>query len=156
MDTKVEIYKSPETKKDISLADYINKNDRPLITKIIVPGRKNFYISICRYTRTSNDLALINIALGLELEGGICKDARFAIGGVAATPVRLTQVENILKDQKIDGKLLYISNKLREEVEKHINPIDDLRGKAWFKKELAGGLAVEALYKAAKKGGIEL
>lgn len=156
MDTFLEIYSSEDLKQEVPLYEYIQKKERPLITKIIVPFRKNFHISICRYTRTSNDLALINVCLGMELEEGICKDARLAIGGVSVTPVRIPETEDFLRGHELKGKLIDYAPEVRKHLESHINPIDDLRGKGWFKKELAGGLVIQALYEAAKKGGISL
>jgi len=156
MDASLEIYSSEDLKQEVPLYEYIQKKERPLITKVIVPFRKNFYISICRYTRTSNDLALINVCLGIEMEDGICKDARLAIGGVSVTPLRILETEEFLRRQKLKGNLIDYSPKLRKHLESQIHPVDDLRGKAWFKKELAGGLVIQALYEAAKKGGISL
>lgn len=156
MDASLEIYSSEDLKQEIPIYEYIEKKERPLITKVIVPSHNNFYISICRYTRTSNDLALINVCLGMELEEGICKDARLAIGGVSVTPLRILETEAFLRGQELKGKLIDYAPKLRKHLESQITPIDDLRGKGWFKKELAGGLVMQALYEAAKKGGISL
>lgn len=156
MEGKLEIYSEEGKKEEISVEEYIKEGKVKLITKITVPARKDFYIALSRYTRASNDLALINICLGMELKDGICKEARLAIGGVAASPIRIKETEEFLKDKKLVGELADFAPKLREHVEKHVYPIDDLRGKAWFKKEMAGGLVIEAFYKAADKGGIAL
>jgi len=155
-DALLEVYPLKGEKKEIPVEDYINSKRDGLITKIIIPSRKNFYTAISRYTRASNDLALINVCIGLEIIDGICKDARLAIGGVAATPVRIRETEKFLSGREIKGNLQDFSPELRKHVENHVHPIDDLRGKGWFKREMAGGLVLEALYKGAKKGGIEL
>jgi len=155
-DALLEVYTLKGEKKEIPVEDYINSKRDCLITKIIIPYHKNFYTAISRYTRASNDLALINVCMGLEIIDGLCKDARLAIGGVAATPVRIRETEKFLSGREIKGNLQDFSPDLRRHVESHIHPIDDLRGKGWFKREMAGGLVLEALYKGAKKGGIEL
>ncbi len=156
MDATLEVYSSEDVKHEESVLEHIRKKEKYLITKITIPFRKDFHIAICRYTRTSNDLALINVCLGIELEGGICKDARLALGGVAATPLRIMEIEKFLIGEEFNGKLHQYAQKLREHLEKQIHPIDDIRGKAWFKKELAGGLVIQALYEVAQKGGIIL
>ena len=43
--------------------------------------------------RLSYAFALVSVAVGLELEGGAIKEARFALGGVAHKPWRNTQAE---------------------------------------------------------------
>jgi xanthine dehydrogenase YagS FAD-binding subunit len=47
--------------------------------------------------RLSYAFALISVAAGLELEGGLIKEARFALGGVAHKPWRNTEAEAFLR-----------------------------------------------------------
>ena len=155
-DALLEVHSVKGEAREVSIEEYIQEKRDCLITKITIPTRKNFYMAISRYTRASNDLALINICIGLELLDGLCKDARLAIGGVAATPIRIKETEKFLSGREIKGNLKDFSSELRNHVEKQITPVDDLRGKGWFKREMAGGLVLEALYKAAKKGGVSL
>ena len=104
-DALLEVYSLKGEKREVSLEEYIQEKRDCLITKIIIPARKNFYTAISRYTRASNDLALINVCIGLKLEDGVCKDARLAIGGVAASPIRIKETEKFLCGREIKGKL---------------------------------------------------
>ena len=66
-----------------------------LVTSIELPPRgfaTNYsYLKI--RDRLSYAFALVSVAVGLELEGGAIKEARFALGGVAHKPWRNTRAE---------------------------------------------------------------
>jgi xanthine dehydrogenase YagS FAD-binding subunit len=70
-----------------------------LITSIELPPRG----FVANYTylkirdRLSYAFALVSVAVGLELEGGNIKEARFALGGVAHKPWRKTEAEAALR-----------------------------------------------------------
>src|SRR5262245_52090180 len=53
--------------------------------------------------RLSYAFALISVAVGLELEAGTIKEARFALGGVAHKPWRDPQAEAALRGQTADA-----------------------------------------------------
>ena len=49
--------------------------------------------------RLSYAFALVSVAVGLELDGGTIKEARFALGGVAHKPWRNAEAEAALRGQ---------------------------------------------------------
>src|SRR5262249_55819951 len=72
-----------------------------LITAIELPPRgfaANYtYLKI--RDRLSYAFALVSVAVGLELDGGTIKEARFALGGVAHKPWRNVQAEAVIRGQ---------------------------------------------------------
>lgn len=72
-----------------------------IITSVELPSQgfaKNYtYLKI--RDRLSYAFALVSVAVGLELDGDIIKDGRFALGGVAHKPWRDTQAEAALRGQ---------------------------------------------------------
>jgi xanthine dehydrogenase YagS FAD-binding subunit len=76
-----------------------------IITTIELPGKgfaKNHtYLKI--RDRLSYAFALVSVAVGLELEGGVIKEARFALGGVAHKPWRNPQAEAALRGRAADA-----------------------------------------------------
>jgi carbon-monoxide dehydrogenase medium subunit len=90
-----------------------------------------------RVTRVTEDIAKINVAVQLSLEGNTCRNARLAMGCVAPTPIRLQQSEALLKDRQLDANLY---NELLESVRSEISPIDDVRSSADYRREVAGVL----------------
>ena len=51
-------------------------------------------------------LSLINIAAYVELKAETCSDVRVAVGACAPTPVRITDVEGMLKGRRMDDSLI--------------------------------------------------
>lgn len=51
-------------------------------------------------------LSLINIAAYVELDGDTCSEVRIAVGACAPTPVRITDVEDMLKGKKVDEAVI--------------------------------------------------
>jgi xanthine dehydrogenase YagS FAD-binding subunit len=72
-----------------------------LITAIELPPRgfATNYTYLKIRDRLSYAFALVSVAVGLELDGGTIKEARFALGGVAHKPWRNAQAEAALRGQ---------------------------------------------------------
>ncbi|HSC08700.1 MAG TPA: xanthine dehydrogenase family protein subunit M [Steroidobacteraceae bacterium] len=70
-----------------------------LVTSIELPPRgfATNYTYLKIRDRLSYAFALVSVGVGLELEGGVIKEARFALGGVAHKPWRNTQAEAALR-----------------------------------------------------------
>jgi len=69
-----------------------------LITSIDLPekGFSKNYSYLKLRDRSSYSFALVSVATGLELENGIIKEARIALGGVAHKPWRVKEAEGFL------------------------------------------------------------
>jgi xanthine dehydrogenase YagS FAD-binding subunit len=84
----------------------VDTNLKPdeIITAVDLPARgfaANYtYLKI--RDRLSYAFALVSIAVGLELEGGTIREARFALGGVAHKPWRDGAVETALRGRAAD------------------------------------------------------
>jgi xanthine dehydrogenase YagS FAD-binding subunit len=74
-------------------------NADELVTSIDLPPRgfATNYTYLKIRDRLSYAFALVSVAVGLELDGGTIKEARFALGGVAHKPWRDTQAETALR-----------------------------------------------------------
>lgn len=70
-----------------------------LITAITVPAsaaaRRSHYLKLRE--RASYEFALVSAAVGLDLDGAVIREARIALGGVAAKPWRLREAEKALR-----------------------------------------------------------
>jgi xanthine dehydrogenase YagS FAD-binding subunit len=102
----------PRGEREIPFADFhrlpgdtpqrdTNIEPNELITAIELPPRG--FASNCTYLKIRDRLsfafALVSVAVGLELDGGNIRDARFALGGVAHKPWRNAQAEAALRGQ---------------------------------------------------------
>jgi xanthine dehydrogenase YagS FAD-binding subunit len=106
----------PRGERVIALADFhrlpgdtpqrdTNLEADELITSVELPARgfaANYtYLKI--RDRLSYAFALVSVAVGLELEGGAIKEARFALGGVAHKPWRNAEAEAALQGRAPDA-----------------------------------------------------
>lgn len=70
-----------------------------LVTAIELPPRgfAAHYTYLKVRDRLSYAFALVSVAVGLDMDGGTIRDARFALGGVAPKPWRNTEAEALLR-----------------------------------------------------------
>lgn len=86
--------------------------------------------------RKDLDISTVNAAFRIESKNGRIVRARFALGGVAAVPLRLLQTEKRLQGKTIEEAQATAEGLLQKE----ITPISDLRGSAALRRVLAGNL----------------
>ena len=79
-----------------------NLKQGEIITGIDLPekGFANNYSYLKLRDRASYSFALVSVATGLDLQNGIIKEARIALGGVAHKPWRILEAEYFLKDKE--------------------------------------------------------
>jgi xanthine dehydrogenase iron-sulfur cluster and FAD-binding subunit A len=88
--------------------------------------------------RATDDISIVAATFTLDLdEAGVVRLARLAYGGVAATPVRATAVEDWLTGRVLDGDTVDGARRRLVEV---FTPLDDLRASATYRRALAGNL----------------
>lgn len=68
------------------------------------PGSGGAFLKLGR--RKGCTLSLINAAAYIEIEGDIIQEARVAFGACAPTPIRIPEVEETLKNNRPDGKVI--------------------------------------------------
>jgi CO/xanthine dehydrogenase FAD-binding subunit len=109
-----------------------------LITAITVPvPGATTRVSLERYSRSANDLALINAALALQLDSTTIREPRLALGGVAATVVRVSEAEEALSGADAASGLDTVMDRFAAAIAAAIHPIDDTRGSAAYKTDIA-------------------
>ncbi|MFC1962797.1 FAD binding domain-containing protein [Chloroflexota bacterium] len=99
------------TKKNIPLESFFTPlpgvalDADEILTEIQVPqpreGLKGTYLKFS--LRKAIDFAIISVACAITLEGGICKETRIVLGGVAPVPWRATGAEEAIKGKTIDS-----------------------------------------------------
>ena len=70
------------------------------------------------------------------------EDIRMAVGSVAPIPFRLTETENVLRGERIDPALILLAKKT---VAHEIQPIDDIRSSARYRRAVTANLVEEFL-----------
>jgi aerobic carbon-monoxide dehydrogenase medium subunit len=88
-----------------------------------------------RRGRVKMDLAVVSVAVLLEMRGEKCYRARVAGGAVAPVPLRLKATEQILEGTALTDEILAEAQRVARG---EISPITDLRSTAEYRRHLVG------------------
>jgi aerobic carbon-monoxide dehydrogenase medium subunit len=123
-------------------------NPGELLTEIRVPPPKRPGWSHIKFTpRSIEDFATVGIAVTLDAKNGICEDVRVGLNSVASTIVRPKRAEQVLRGQQINDPRL---REMGEIAATEVDPMDDNRGSAEYKREM-----VKVLVRRAAKEALE-
>ncbi len=104
--------------------------------------------------RSQDDYGTVNVACALVLEDGVCRSAALVLGGVGATPLRIRSAETHLSGHPLTDARVAEASSLAADA---IDPWDDLRGGAEYKRAMARVWTARALtalgHAAAGPGG---
>jgi carbon-monoxide dehydrogenase medium subunit len=118
-----------------------------IVTGVVVPplasNEKAAYIK--HAVRKAMDLAIIGVAAKIKIEGGVCTDAKIAIGAVATTPIRAPKAEEILKGKKLTDDVI---EKAAEAAMESCKPISDIRASAEYRKDMVRVFTKRAIKQA--------
>ncbi len=99
-----------------------------------------------RLTRTPRDEAIVGIAVSLRAEAGVCRAVRLAIAGAGPRPVCVQSVENILLGQPLTPATIA---EAAAAVEAVVNPTNDFKASADYRRAMAGVLTRRALQRVS-------
>ncbi len=115
-----------------------------LVTAIIVPplvtGMRGRYIKFT--TGSSEERPCAGIAVLARMENGTCQELRLAVGAVSARPLRMIAGEERARNQPLTTELI---QNIAAEAARVIEPIDDMRGPADYKRHLVSVLVCRAV-----------
>jgi OHCU decarboxylase len=115
-----------------------------VIQFICLPRQFSDYRAYTRKIGARNAQAISKVclaALGRDA-GGVIEDIRMAVGSVAPIPFRLTETEKVVRGKKIDPALILLAKKT---VAREIQPIDDIRSSARYRRAVTANLVAEFL-----------
>ncbi|MGD8386914.1 MAG: xanthine dehydrogenase family protein subunit M [Desulfobacteraceae bacterium] len=117
-----------------------------VLTSIHVPRPgKNTGTAFFKAGRVHQDIALINAAALVAMEGKTCTVCRLAAGAVAPVPLRLTKTEKALEGREVTTELL---EEVMGLVEEEVSPITDVRSTDWYRRTMSGVLVKRAILQA--------
>lgn len=86
---------------------------------------------VCK--RTYLDIATVNTAISLDMDGNVIREAHVSAGGVAPIPFYLRQTSEFLSGKDINEESINAANEI---MQSEISPISDVRGKEQYKRLL--------------------
>ncbi|MBU1276058.1 MAG: xanthine dehydrogenase family protein subunit M [Proteobacteria bacterium] len=107
--------------------------------------------SFMELSRRVGDFAIIGVATLLFMNGdGTCREARIALGGVAPTPFRAEEAEEVLAGQAIGEELISRAGELAGEA---ADAEDDYHASAEYRQEMAKIMVSRSLRQALARTG---
>jgi carbon-monoxide dehydrogenase medium subunit len=99
---------------------------------------------------SKSDYATVSVGVALEVDADQrCVDVRIALAGAGPTPLRARSVEAALSGQVLTPALI---SEAADRVVEDIDPLDDMRGSAGYKREMAS-VWVERALRGLAAGG---
>jgi carbon-monoxide dehydrogenase medium subunit len=120
-----------------------------LLTEIHVPPPERPGWSHIKFTpRSIEDFATVGVALTVRANNGVCEDVRIGLNSVAPTIVRARKAEEVLRQKPITDALL---REMGEVATTEVDPMDDNRGSAEYKREMVKVLVRRAAQEAFQR-----
>jgi CO/xanthine dehydrogenase FAD-binding subunit len=121
-----------------------------MLVEVRIPAfsQKTTAWSYVDISRRHGDFAIVAVASILAMDkGGVCKEARIALGGVAPTPIRVKDAETVLTGKKLTDKLIEEAA-IRAAESEDVNPDSDYHATAEYRKAMAKVLTQRGLKEA--------
>ncbi len=99
--------------------------------------------------RKAMEIAVVGVAVALDLDGDVCRDCRIVLGSVAPTVIRAEGAEKVLRGEKLSEKSIEAT---AVEAMRAAKPITDIRATAEYRREMVGVLVKRAIAQAQQRG----
>ena len=124
-------------------------NPGELLTEIHVPPPQRSGWSHIKFTpRSVEDFATVGVAITLSAKNGVCEDVRVGLNSVASTIIHAKRAEEALRGKTITEAAL---REMGEIAATEVDPTDDNRGSAEYKREMVKVLVRRAAQEAFER-----
>ena len=113
---------------------------RGIISTIRVRMAPGLLAGYARWTRVSCDLSILGASVAYRIEGGLVRDLRLALGGMAAHARLFPAIAALFEGKRLQGR-----DAVEAAVAPLLAPIGDARASVEFKRLRCSGLVAEAL-----------
>lgn len=123
-----------------------------IITEVIIPDLPtNSGATYIKYvTRSSEDRPCVGVAAIAEgRHDSSCDNLRVVVGAVTGTPQNFPEVEALARGQKLTDNL---TREIGRRYAEQIDPLSDMRGSSWYRKQVIEVLVQRAIKQAVGGG----
>ena len=140
-----------DEERTVAMAEFFRKEGgtvmkNELIKEFIIP--KEFQQATGKFLKnckTREDISIVSVTTTVVQRESRCKKVRIALGAVAPVPIRIPEAESLLEDQEpTEERILRVA----EMVGECIQPIDNFRASAQYRKEISRVYTRRALYES--------
>lgn len=123
-----------------------------ILTSVLIPqapaGSGAVYTKFL--PRTADDYATVSVAAIVDAdENNNCRDVRIVLGASGVTPIRATEAEDLLRQRPLTEENIRAS---AATVKEAVDPLDDFRGSADYKRQMAEVFPRRAVTQALSSG----
>jgi carbon-monoxide dehydrogenase medium subunit len=128
--------------------DYLETSIAPteIVTEVRAPAMDDWGFGYLKFTRRSEDWAMVAVSAVVKQLGDICEDVRIALTNMGGTPLRATAVEEALKGQHVTRETIAAAAVYAAD---GTDPPADLNASADYKRHLAEVMCRRAIEEAA-------
>jgi carbon-monoxide dehydrogenase medium subunit len=128
--------------------DYLQTSIHPdeVLTEVRLPAMDGWGFGYHKFTRRSEDWAMVAVSALVKQTGDICEDVRIGLTNMGAAPLRARAVEEALRGQPLNGDSIAAA---ADHADDGTHPPADLNASADYKRHLARVLCKRALMEAA-------
>jgi carbon-monoxide dehydrogenase medium subunit len=134
--------------------DYFETDVHPgeILTSVLIPqapaGSGAVYTKFL--PRTADDYATVSVAAIVDAdESNNCRDVRIVLGASGVTPIRANEAEAVLRQRPLTEENI---RACAAAVKKAVDPLDDFRGSADYKRQMAEVFTRRAVTQALSPG----
>lgn len=114
-----------------------------LLKQINLPPPSGNTIFLKHSPRAFMDIAVVCIAINIEIQKAICKRAIIVLGAVSPVPLRVRRAEAELVDQPLSSENISSAAKIAAQ---ECAPIDDIRGSIWYRRSMVEVFIIRGLH----------
>lgn len=135
----------PEGRRTVPLASFFTAYRKTamtagdILTAVEIPKPLPQFVRFYKVAkRRLDDISTVAAAMSLDIDGsGRVRRARFAFGGVAATPIRVTEAEDAVTDQPWNESSV---ERVQRMLDRVLQPMSDHRGSKEYRLEVSKSL----------------
>jgi carbon-monoxide dehydrogenase medium subunit len=107
----------------------------------MAPGSRSVYLKYV--SRSSEDRPCVGMVAVLDSDpDGTCRELRLVAGAVAETPQEFESAGAMARGQRLTDQLI---EEIAETCSAGVEPLSDLRGSAWYRKQIIRVMARRAI-----------
>jgi xanthine dehydrogenase iron-sulfur cluster and FAD-binding subunit A len=145
----------PDGVRDVSILDFFQgpgqhcMGSAEVLTAITIPEMPvHTGMAFLKSGRVSQDIALANVAVCVQMENGVCIKCRVSAGAVGPVPMRLQGVEAFAEGREITSDLLL---EIQDKAAGEVTPITDVRSTEIYRRTVTGVMVKRALEQALEQ-----
>lgn len=123
-----------------------------IITQIVIPDQSFTGSTYIKFgLRRSGALAVVGVAVAVEMDGNVCKNARIVLGAVGPVPMRAPKAEAMIIGNAVNDDLLEAVGVCAST---ECKPISDIRGSEEYRRDMVRVFTKRAFRKAIDEGHV--